>query len=59
MYQIRVKEFNIKNRVNNYYSGNLIKPKKLKNKNKLINDKNYKKMVICFTIMFTVSWLNC
>ena len=55
MYQIRVKEFNIKNRVNNYYSGNLIKPKKLKNKNKLINDKNYKKMVICFTIMFTVS----
>ena len=43
------KEINIKNRVFNYYLDYLIKVNKLETKNVLINEKNYKDLVIYFT----------
>ena len=49
IYKMHVKEVNIKNRVYNYYFDNLVKAKKLKTKNLLIDEKNYKDFVIYFT----------
>ena len=37
---MHIKDINIKNRGYNYYFNNLIKAKKLENKNTLINKKN-------------------
>ena len=45
---MHVKEINIKNRVYYYYFYHLIKAKKLKTKNILIDEKNYKDLVIYF-----------
>ena len=44
-----MQEINIKNRVYNYYFGNLVKVKRLKTKNILIYQKNYKDLTIYFT----------
>ena len=46
MYMI---EINIKNRLYNYYFDHLIKTKNLETKNNLINEKNYKDLVIYFS----------
>ena len=48
--KMHFKEINIKNRSYNYYFENLIRAKKLETKHFLINDKNYKDLVIYFTI---------
>ena len=49
---MHVKEIAIKNRVYNYYFDNLIKVIKLGTKNILINEKNYKDLVIYLTRYF-------
>ena len=46
---MHIQEINIKNRVYNYYFVNLVKAKKLENKNISIDEKNYKDLVIYFT----------
>ena len=46
---MRIKEINIENRVYNHYFDNLVKATKLETKNVLINEKNYKDLMICFT----------
>ena len=46
MYEIHFKEINITNRVCNYYFDNLFKEESLETKNILINEKNYKDLVI-------------
>ena len=45
---MHIKEFNIKNRVYDYFD-NLIKPKKIETNNILIDKKNYRDLVIYFT----------
>ena len=45
---MHIKEINIKNRVYNYYFDYLIKGKKNRNKNILIDEKNYKELIIYF-----------
>ena len=40
------------NRVYNYYFDNLVKTKKLETKNTLIDEKNYRHLVIYFTVYF-------
>ena len=44
-----INEINIKNRAYNYYFKNLIKAKKLDSKNILIDEENYKDLVLYFT----------
>ena len=44
-----VNEINIKVRFYNYYCDNLIKEKPLESKNILIDEKNYKDLIIYFT----------
>ena len=44
-----IKEINIKNRVYNYFFGNLVRAKKLETKDILINDTKYEDLVIYFT----------
>ena len=49
MYKMDIKDINIKNRVYSYYFDNLIKAKKSETKKILIDEKNYKDLVIYFT----------
>ena len=49
IHEIYIKEINIKKRVYNYYFDKLVKEKKLETKNMLIDEKNYKDLVIYFT----------
>ena len=49
IYKIHAKKINIKNRVYNYYFDNLIKAKKIETENNLMDEKNYKDLVIYFT----------
>ena len=46
--KIHIKEINIKNQLYNYYFDNLIKAKKIENKITLIDEKNYKDLMIDF-----------
>ena len=46
IYGIHFKEINITNREYNYYFDNLVKDKNLETKNMLIDEKNYKDLVI-------------
>ena len=46
---MHVRKINIKNRVCNYHFANLVKAKKLKTKNILIDEKNYKDLTTYFT----------
>ena len=50
IYKKDIKENNIENKVYKYYFNNLIKTKKLETENISIDEKNYKDMVIYFTI---------
>ena len=52
IWKMQIQEISIKNWVYNYYFDNLVKTKKLKTKNILINEKNYNNLVIYFTIYF-------
>ena len=52
IWKMQIQEISIKNWVYNYYFDNLVKTKKLKTKNILINEKNYNDLVIYFTIYF-------
>ena len=45
---VYVKEINVKNRVYNYYFHHLVEAKKLETKNILIDEKNYKDLLIYF-----------
>ena len=47
------KETHIKNRVCNYYFDNLVKAKKQETENILINEKNYKDLVIYFRLVYS------
>ena len=49
MYKMDIKDINIENRVYSYYFDNLIKAKKSETKKILIDEKNYKDLVIYFT----------
>ena len=49
---MHIQEININNRVYNYYFDNLVKAKMLETENILINEKNYKDLVIYFTTYF-------
>ena len=54
IWKMQIQEIIIKNWVYNYYFDNLVKTKKLKTKNILINEKNYNDLVIYFTIYFHI-----
>ena len=41
---MHIQEINFKNRFDNYYFDNLVKAEKLKTKNTLIDERNYKKI---------------
>ena len=45
---MHIQEINFKNRFDNYYFDNLVKAEKLKTKNTLIDERNYKKLVTGF-----------
>ena len=47
--KIHIQDVNIKSRVYNYYFDNLVKVKKLETTNILIDDKNYKDLLIYFS----------
>ena len=49
IYKIYNKEINIKNRVYNYYSDNLVRAKNLELKEILIDEKNYMDLLILFS----------
>ena len=49
---MHIQEININNRVYNYYFDNLVKAKMLETENILINEKNYKDLVIYFTTYY-------
>ena len=49
IYKVHTKKINLKNRVCNYCFDNFIKAKRLQTKNILIDEKNYKDLVIYFT----------
>ena len=49
IYKMQMKDINTKNRVCNCYFGSLIKAKMLETKNSLIDEKNYKDLVIYHT----------
>ena len=46
---MQIKDINTKNRIYNCYFGSLIKAKMLETKNSLIDEKNYKDLVIYHT----------
>ena len=46
---MHIQEINIRNWVYNYYFDNLVKGKKLETKDILMNEKNYKDLMIYFT----------
>ena len=52
IWKMQIQEISIKNWVYNYYFDNLVKTKKLKTKNILINEKNYNDLVIYFATYF-------
>ena len=49
LYNVHFKEININNRVYNYYFDYLMNAKNLESKNTLVNERNYKDLIICFT----------
>ena len=44
-----INEINIKNQVCDFYFNNSIEAKKIETRNILVNEKNFKDLVICFT----------
>ena len=54
---MHIQEANIKNWVYDYYFDNLVKAKKLKSKNSLIDRKNYKDLTIYFNKYVYKKWI--